>query len=183
MQKRNCPECNQPLTWIPQYQRWYCKKEKIYPELPLCPICKQPLNWIPQYKRWYCYNDNTYPSLSQAVSKETISKETHAQNTNSEETRNLTVIQDFNNKKANSHARATKEDDEVTKAIIKALRDKIVKEVLAEKDLNAHPIQNIDDGGSVGLDPSSKVVRHLINELAKKRLAYGLAKGEDPEKW
>jgi hypothetical protein len=76
MQQRNCPECGKPLTWIPQYQRWYCKKDKIYPELPLCPLCKQPLNWIPQYKRWYCYNDQQYPSLSQPVSKETISKET-----------------------------------------------------------------------------------------------------------
>jgi len=25
-----CPTCNQPLTWIPQYQRWYCYNEKKY---------------------------------------------------------------------------------------------------------------------------------------------------------
>ena len=77
MNRRSCPECNKPLTWISEYQRWYCKKDKMYPKLPLCPICKQPLNWIPQYKKWYCYNDNQYPSLSEAVSvsKETISKE------------------------------------------------------------------------------------------------------------
>jgi sporulation protein YlmC with PRC-barrel domain len=27
---------------------------------PLCPICNRPLTWIPQYQRWYCYNDKKY---------------------------------------------------------------------------------------------------------------------------
>jgi sporulation protein YlmC with PRC-barrel domain len=27
---------------------------------PLCPTCNRPLTWIPQYKRWYCYNDKKY---------------------------------------------------------------------------------------------------------------------------
>jgi len=27
---------------------------------PLCPTCGQPLTWIPQYQRWYCYNDKKY---------------------------------------------------------------------------------------------------------------------------
>jgi sporulation protein YlmC with PRC-barrel domain len=27
---------------------------------PLCPTCHKPLTWIPQYKRWYCYNDKKY---------------------------------------------------------------------------------------------------------------------------
>jgi len=27
---------------------------------PLCPTCQRPLTWIPQYKRWYCYNDKKY---------------------------------------------------------------------------------------------------------------------------
>ena len=27
---------------------------------PLCPTCNQPLTWIPKYKRWYCYNDKKY---------------------------------------------------------------------------------------------------------------------------
>ena len=26
----------------------------------LCPTCNQPLTWIPQYKRWYCYNEKKY---------------------------------------------------------------------------------------------------------------------------
>ena len=82
-----CPTCNQPLTWIPQYSRWYCYNDKKYvnPEestkkndweevfqekkqpapskqssQPLCPTCGKPLTWIPQYSRWYCYNDKKY---------------------------------------------------------------------------------------------------------------------------
>lgn len=27
---------------------------------PLCPTCGRPLTWIPQYQRWYCYNDKKY---------------------------------------------------------------------------------------------------------------------------
>jgi sporulation protein YlmC with PRC-barrel domain len=27
---------------------------------PLCPTCNRPLTWIPQYQRWYCYNDKKY---------------------------------------------------------------------------------------------------------------------------
>jgi len=78
-----CPTCSQPLTWIPQYKRWYCYTDKKYvnPEgdweevfkdestpkttakqstPPLCPTCNKPLTWIPQYSRWYCYNDKKY---------------------------------------------------------------------------------------------------------------------------
>ena len=62
-----CPTCGQPLTWIPQYKRWYCYNDKKYVSVDekqstqrLCPTCGQPLTWIPQYKRWYCYNDKKY---------------------------------------------------------------------------------------------------------------------------
>ena len=27
---------------------------------PLCSTCNRPLTWIPQYQRWYCYNDKKY---------------------------------------------------------------------------------------------------------------------------
>ncbi|MGD6851899.1 MAG: PRC-barrel domain-containing protein [Candidatus Bathyarchaeia archaeon] len=27
---------------------------------PLCLTCGKPLTWIPQYQRWYCYNDKKY---------------------------------------------------------------------------------------------------------------------------
>jgi len=29
-QQKTCPTCQGPLTWIPQYQRWYCYKESKY---------------------------------------------------------------------------------------------------------------------------------------------------------
>ncbi|RLE79950.1 MAG: hypothetical protein DRJ52_07430 [Thermoprotei archaeon] len=28
--------------------------------VPTCPTCGQPLTWIPQYKRWYCYRCGRY---------------------------------------------------------------------------------------------------------------------------
>jgi sporulation protein YlmC with PRC-barrel domain len=27
---------------------------------PLCSTCGKPLTWIPQYSRWYCYNEKKY---------------------------------------------------------------------------------------------------------------------------
>jgi sporulation protein YlmC with PRC-barrel domain len=27
---------------------------------PMCQTCGRPLTWIPQYQRWYCYNDKKY---------------------------------------------------------------------------------------------------------------------------
>jgi sporulation protein YlmC with PRC-barrel domain len=27
---------------------------------PVCPICKGPLTYIQQYQRWYCYKDQKY---------------------------------------------------------------------------------------------------------------------------
>ncbi len=29
-------------------------------QTPTCPTCGRPLTWIPQYQRWYCYNDKKY---------------------------------------------------------------------------------------------------------------------------
>ena len=37
---------------------------------PLCPTCNQPLTWIPQYSRWYCYNDKKYVDQPQSAKKE-----------------------------------------------------------------------------------------------------------------
>jgi sporulation protein YlmC with PRC-barrel domain len=34
--------------------------QQAQPSQPLCPICRGPLTWIPQYKRWYCYKDQKY---------------------------------------------------------------------------------------------------------------------------
>ncbi len=27
---------------------------------PLCPVCSSPLSWVPQYGRWYCSRCQTY---------------------------------------------------------------------------------------------------------------------------
>lgn len=27
---QNCPTCGQPMTWMAQYNRWYCTKEQQY---------------------------------------------------------------------------------------------------------------------------------------------------------
>jgi len=27
---------------------------------PTCPTCGRPLTWIQEYQRWYCYNDKKY---------------------------------------------------------------------------------------------------------------------------
>jgi len=37
---------------------------------PLCPTCNQPLTWIPQYSRWYCYNDKKYVNPAESAKKE-----------------------------------------------------------------------------------------------------------------
>lgn len=29
-------------------------------EAPICPTCKRPLTWIQQYQRWYCYKCRKY---------------------------------------------------------------------------------------------------------------------------
>lgn len=55
------------MSWIPQYQSWYCltcrRYEKPYtPQTPSCPICRQPtLVYSHQYKRWYCNTCQRYP--------------------------------------------------------------------------------------------------------------------------
>ncbi|MEM2739472.1 MAG: PRC-barrel domain-containing protein [Candidatus Bathyarchaeia archaeon] len=29
-------------------------------QTPICPVCKGRLTWIPQYQRWYCYKCKKY---------------------------------------------------------------------------------------------------------------------------
>ncbi len=41
---------------VPQQQA----KVTEQPTQPICPTCQKPLTWIPQYQRWYCYNDKKY---------------------------------------------------------------------------------------------------------------------------
>jgi sporulation protein YlmC with PRC-barrel domain/ribosomal protein L34E len=50
-----------------QMQQTVTKKQ---PAKPLCPTCNQPLTWIPQYSRWYCYNDKKYVNPAESTKKE-----------------------------------------------------------------------------------------------------------------
>jgi sporulation protein YlmC with PRC-barrel domain len=44
----------------PQTQQPYQPVPKQQPTQPLCSTCSKPLTWIPQYNRWYCYNEKKY---------------------------------------------------------------------------------------------------------------------------
>jgi len=48
----------QPAATQPQYQQPV--QQQTASSQPLCPTCGKPLTWIPQYQRWYCYNDKKY---------------------------------------------------------------------------------------------------------------------------
>ena len=44
--------CGERLTWISEYNRYYCNKCQTYP--PTCPECQQDLSWVPTYSHYYC---------------------------------------------------------------------------------------------------------------------------------
>ena len=79
-----CPHCGTSLSFIQQYQRWYCYSCKTYaPAEPqrtqvqdtqqvcptcgqqayCCPTCRQQLHYVKQYQRWYFFNCRTYPTI------------------------------------------------------------------------------------------------------------------------
>jgi predicted RNA-binding Zn-ribbon protein involved in translation (DUF1610 family) len=79
---KTCTTCNQPLSFIEQYNAWYCYTCKKYPEeveaaapapapaappgaakVKTCPSCGQSLSFIEQYNAWYCYNCKDYKSV------------------------------------------------------------------------------------------------------------------------
>jgi sporulation protein YlmC with PRC-barrel domain len=35
-------------------------QQAAQPAQPLCPTCGRPLTYVQQYQRWYCYNDKKY---------------------------------------------------------------------------------------------------------------------------
>lgn len=50
---QKCPKCNGPLTYVPQYNRWYCYYCKTYAK-HVCFRCGGAARYIPQYNSWYC---------------------------------------------------------------------------------------------------------------------------------
>ncbi len=47
-------------TYQPQQAAAQPVQRQSAQSAPLCPTCGKPLTWIPQYQRWYCYNDKKY---------------------------------------------------------------------------------------------------------------------------
>jgi sporulation protein YlmC with PRC-barrel domain len=35
-------------------------RQNVSTSQPICQTCGKPLTWVPQYQRWYCYNDKKY---------------------------------------------------------------------------------------------------------------------------
>lgn len=48
-----CPNCNGPLNYIPQYNRWYCYNCKAYVQ-HVCSKCGGNSRYVPKYTSWYC---------------------------------------------------------------------------------------------------------------------------------
>lgn len=58
-----CPTCGGNLTYIRQYDKWYCYNCKKYTpekEEHPCPTCGAELTFIEQYGRWYCAKEKKY---------------------------------------------------------------------------------------------------------------------------
>jgi len=49
-----------PQTVQPQSGQTTAQPAQQQSTPPICPTCNRPLTWIPQYQRWYCYNDKKY---------------------------------------------------------------------------------------------------------------------------
>ena len=59
-----CPTCSRELTYVPQYNRWYCYSCRAYSPVAraknACPNCGATLRWIDRYERWWCDSCRRY---------------------------------------------------------------------------------------------------------------------------
>ena len=74
-----CPSCGSALTFLDQYQRYYCHRCLQYaPEgygdygAQTCPTCGGILSYVRQYGRMYCYHCNAYPPEPAAAKPEVV---------------------------------------------------------------------------------------------------------------
>ena len=51
---------HQQNVYQPQATQTVAQPAQQQSTQPLCPTCGKPLTWIQQYQRWYCYNDKKY---------------------------------------------------------------------------------------------------------------------------
>jgi sporulation protein YlmC with PRC-barrel domain len=50
----------QQVTQTVEQQPQQQPQQQAQQAQPLCPTCNRPLTYIPQYQRWYCYNEKKY---------------------------------------------------------------------------------------------------------------------------
>ncbi len=70
-----CPTCERELTYIKEYDRWYCYAEKKYAPKKVknpCPTCSKELTFIKEYDRWYCYGERKYAPKSYAAATSAV---------------------------------------------------------------------------------------------------------------
>jgi sporulation protein YlmC with PRC-barrel domain len=51
------PSPTQTQTVVPQIM---AQSPQVQGQQPICPTCKGPLSYIQQYQRWYCYKEQKY---------------------------------------------------------------------------------------------------------------------------
>jgi len=51
------PSSTQTQTFVPQMT---AQPQQAQAQQPICPTCKGPLSYIQQYQRWYCYKEQKY---------------------------------------------------------------------------------------------------------------------------
>ncbi len=51
------PSSTQTQTVVPQMM---AQPQQAQAQQPICPTCKGPLSYIQQYQRWYCYKEQKY---------------------------------------------------------------------------------------------------------------------------
>ena len=55
------PFATQPQVLGPQPTTQPTQPQQPQPQQPVCPTCRGPLSYIQQYQRWYCYKCQKYP--------------------------------------------------------------------------------------------------------------------------
>lgn len=54
-----CPNCYGPLTYVQQYNRWYCYACKQYVQ-HVCSECGGNARYVPKYRSWWCDTCKSY---------------------------------------------------------------------------------------------------------------------------
>ena len=58
----SCPKCSEKLSYIKEYNRWYCYTCLTYPR-HVCPECGLNMEYQNNYNTFYCHNCKKYPSV------------------------------------------------------------------------------------------------------------------------